>query len=177
MTGDRAKVERTGGRSAGEVLAGVVGDVTVDFGDLPEAVDNLLRAGVAAFRRDRGAADALFREALAVAPDALPAYLCLYKIHAYRGSLDEALAMARAGLGEAARQAGLDADWHCWPRRESWEGPARFALYTLKACAFIHLRRQEPEAAAECLAVLAQIDPRDCVGASVVAAIAAGADG
>ena len=55
------------------------------------------------------------------------------------------------------------------------EGPGRFALYTLKALAFIRLRRAEADAAAAVLATLARLDPADAVGHSVVAAIAAGA--
>jgi hypothetical protein len=115
----------------------------VNFGDLPEAVDGLLQQGVAAYRGDYARADALFRQALAAAPHVLPTYYCLYKIHTYRGHLDEALAVARAGLQEAARQAGWSLDWRDWSASiAAPEGAARFALYTLKAMAFIHLAAQ-----------------------------------
>lgn len=54
----------------------------INFGDLPEPINRLLQQGVAAYRRDRSAAGRLFREALAAAPEELPTYFCLYKIHA-----------------------------------------------------------------------------------------------
>ena len=145
----------------------------VNFGDLPEAVNGLLQQGVVAYRRDYARADAMFRQALAAAPHVLPTYYCLYKIHTYRGHLDEALAVARAGLQEAARQAGWSLDWRDWSAPiEPAEGVARFALYTLKAMAFIHLRRNELEQATRILDGLARLDPRGTVGWPVVAALA-----
>jgi hypothetical protein len=114
----------------------------VDFGDLTPQTNALLQQGVVAYRTDRAHANALFRQALEQAPQELPVYFCLYKIHAYRGDLDEALAMARAGLAEAARQSDLPADWRQWRKtdisaRNPTENPMRFALYTLKALAFV----------------------------------------
>ena len=148
---------------------------TINFGDLPEEIDDLLQQGVVAYRKDRAAADALFRKALAAAPQALPVYFCLYKIHTYQGNLDEALSVARRGLAEAARQAGWAADWRAWaPEPLAADGAARFALYTLKALAFIHLRREEPAQAGEMLDALRVLDPSGAVGWPVVAELAAG---
>lgn len=150
-------------------------DRLVDFGELPPAIDALLQQGVAAYRRDKPRADQLFRQALAAAPQELPIYLCLYKIHTYQGSLDEALHMAERGLREAARQAGWNMDWRAWrPPSAPQDGPGRFALYTLKALAFIHLRRDEREQAQEALAALRRLDPTGAVGWPVVAALADG---
>ena len=147
----------------------------VDFGDLPEMIDALLQRGVVAYRHDRREADRLFRRALAEAPSALPVYFCLYKIHTYRGNLAEALEIARAGLAEAAAQAGWTDDWREWPTPAADpEGPARFALYTLKALAFIHLRRGEPGTAAGLLSALSRLDPSGTTGWPVVAALADG---
>jgi hypothetical protein len=67
---------------------------TIDFGDLPDDIDDLLQQGVAAYRHDRPQAERLFRQALAAAPTELPIYFCLYKIHTYQGRLDEAQAAA-----------------------------------------------------------------------------------
>jgi tetratricopeptide (TPR) repeat protein len=147
----------------------------IDFGDLPDAVDQLLQQGVVAYRQDRGLADALFRQALALAPQQLPTYYCLYKIHTYQGNLDEALAMAQAGLHEAARQAGLDGHWTAWQLGTgSWSVPERFALYTLKALAFIRLRRRENGEASRILGELARLDPHGAVGWGVVEDLARG---
>lgn len=148
---------------------------TINFGDLPEDIDALLQQGVAAYRHDHAQADRLFRQALAAAPAQLPIYFCLYKIHTYQGHLDEAQSAAENGLKEAADQAGWDADWRQWqPQPVIPDGPGRFALYTLKALAFIHLRRNEQHLADEMLAALRRLDPAGAVGWPVVAALAAG---
>jgi len=147
----------------------------IGFGALPEAVNALLQQGVAAYRRDRVLADRLFRRALAAAPEQLPIYYCLYKTLTYQGRLDEALAAAQSGLREAARQAGWSPDWRAWTSPDvSLTGAARFAVYTLKAIAFIQLRRDERTQATRALEVLAQLDPRGEVGWPVVAALASG---
>ncbi len=147
----------------------------IDFGTLPTAINALLQQGVIAYRRDRSTAERLFRQALAADPHQLPTYFCLYKIHTYQGNLDEALAVAEAGLQEAARQAGWSLDWRDWPPQPATPaGPERFALYTLKALAFIHLRRDEPARAQTLLDHLAQLDPSGTVGWPVVAELAQG---
>lgn len=150
---------------------------SINFGDVSEAVDALLQEGVVAYRRDKQRADALFRKALAAAPTELPIYFCLYKIHTYQGNLDEGEAAARSGLAEAARQAGWDSDWRKWVAQDILpDGAGRFALYTLKALAFIHLRQNRPDEAAEKLAALRVLDPTGAVGWPVVAALAEGLD-
>ena len=146
----------------------------INFGELPAAVNDLLQRGVVEYRRDRQAADVLFREALAAAPQQLPIYYCLYKIHTYQGNLREALAIAQGGLREAARQSGWSDDYRQWQRPPALDGPARFALYTLKALAFIHLRQNDRVRAAEKLEMLAYLDPAGMVGWPVVAALADG---
>ncbi|MCJ2177805.1 hypothetical protein [Novosphingobium album (ex Hu et al. 2023)] len=150
----------------------------INFGSLPDEVDELLQAGVLAHRQDKAAADALFRQALALDPTALPTYFCLYKIHTYSGRLDQAKAMAEAGLAEAARQAGWSGDWRLWlpriPLRTGHDDPGRFALYTLKALAFIALRDGRSADAAEMLETLRQLDPQGEVGWPVVAELAEG---
>jgi hypothetical protein len=150
----------------------------INFGDLPPAVNALLQQGVVAYRRDFAKADALFREALAAGPEELPTYYCLYKIHTYQGNLDEGRAAAQAGLRKAAQQAGWPDDWRAWnPQPQIPDGAGRFALYTLKALAFIHLRRDERVEAAEMLDALSKLDPTGAVGWPVIADLAAGVAG
>lgn len=147
----------------------------IDFGTVPEGVDELLQAGVLAYRSDRDAADTLFRQALDLDPAALPTYFCLYKIHTYSGRLDAARAMAEAGMDEAARQAGWPGDWRQWTPTETGAADAgRFALYTLKAMAFIALRDDRAGDAAEMLDGLRVLDPQGVTGWPVVAELAAG---
>lgn len=150
----------------------------INFGDVLPQVNEILQRGVGLYRRDPEAADKAFREALALAPDQLPTYLCLYKIHTYQGNLDEALAIAHAGLAEATRQAGLDPDWRVWKAEEISEdvnGPGHFALYTMKALAFIHLRRDEADQSRRYLDKIAALGAMETVGGSVIEALSAGA--
>jgi predicted Zn-dependent protease len=147
----------------------------INFGDLPDDINELLQQGVVAYRHDRSEADRLFRQALATAPTQLPTYFCLYKIHTYQGNLGEAQAAAENGLKEAARQAGWDPDWRRWlPQAVLAEGAGRFALYTLKALAFIHLRQDNQRQAQQMLDALRRLDPAGAVGWPVVAALAEG---
>jgi hypothetical protein len=154
-------------------------DNLIDFGDVLPEVNKMLQRGVSLYRRDPVGADLAFREALALRPDALPSYLCLYKIHTYQGNLDEALTIAEAGLEEAARQAGLDADWTLWRSGQipsDVNGPGHFALYTLKALAFIHLRRDEKAKSQRYLDKISELDAMELVGGTVIAALAAAVD-
>jgi len=155
----------------------VTQDDLINFGEVLPEVNEILQRGVALYRHDPQGADLAFREALALAPDALPTYLCLYKIHTYQGNLDEGLAIARAGLAEAARQGGLDPDWSQWKPGQipdDVESPGHFALYTLKALAFIHLRRDENEISRRCLAKIEELGAMETVGGTVIAALADG---
>ena len=147
----------------------------INFGVLPAPVNALLQQGVVAYRDDPARADALFRQALRAAPDQLAVYFCLYKIHTYQGNLQDAHMVAQDGLQEAARQAGWSTDWRQWRTGpELPDGPARFALYTLKALAFINLRQNRPDSAARKLAALKMLDPSGAVGWPVIAALAEG---
>jgi len=147
----------------------------IDFGDVSAAVNDILQEGVLLYRHDRAAADARFRAALELDPAALPSYFCLYKIHTYQGRLDDALVVAQAGLAEASRQAKISLDWQTWTREAIARAPrlpAHFALYTLKAMAFIHLKRGEAEESRRCLAKLSELGEIDAVGGGVIADLA-----
>jgi tetratricopeptide (TPR) repeat protein len=148
----------------------------IDFEELPEMIHALLQQGVAAYRHDPSRADKLFRQALAADPSQLPVYFCLYKIHTYQGNLTEAQAAAESGLREAAAQAGWDPDWRTWGAENPLpgEGAGRFALYTLKALAFIHLKQRNPHLAREMLGTLSRLDPAGGCGWPVVAALLSG---
>jgi tetratricopeptide (TPR) repeat protein len=147
----------------------------INFGELPTEINTLLQQGVIAYRSDHDRADQLFRQALAAAPEQLPIYFCLYKIHTYAGNLEEAQAVAERGLEEAADQAGWSADWRDWaPQPDLPDGAARFALYTLKALAFVHLRQNHRQQAREMLERLKALDPTGAVGWPVVEALADG---
>jgi hypothetical protein len=151
------------------------GSDEIDVGALSPEINELLQQGIVAYRRDRATADRLFREALQRAPHELATYFCLYKIHTYMGSLDFAAEVAWDGLREAARQAGWPEDPAQWPSgAQDHDGPARFALFTLKALSFIELKRDRRDVAMEHLGILSHVDPRGHVGWTVIADLARG---
>jgi len=116
-------------------------------------------------------AQAALWTAVGCAPEQLPVYYLLYKLHASQGQLDLALQAAQKGLAAAAQAAGLALDWaevRPGDADFSANGPARFWLFTLKALAFIHVRRGEREPAARALAHLRQLDPQDLLGAGTI---------
>ncbi|MCE4556750.1 hypothetical protein [Pelomonas cellulosilytica] len=147
-------------------------------GDVPASIRPLLERAAAAPREEVGS---LLWTARALAPTVLPIYYALYKHHAGRREFDQAHAAATRGLLEAARQAGLDTDWRrvtpqTVPAGVDFQqnGPARFWLFTLKALAFIALRRQLPDEAAELLAQIARLDTGGArVGDEVIARLLA----
>lgn len=147
----------------------------VNFGELDPRTDALLQQGVVAYRSDPEKADGLFKQALALTPQELAPYYCLYKIHTYMGSLDYAAAVATEGMKEATRQAGWPSDPSAWPSQaEAHDGPSRFALYTLKALSFIELKRGRRETALDYLGILSRADPQGSVGWKVIAELAQG---
>jgi tetratricopeptide (TPR) repeat protein len=147
----------------------------VNFGELDPKTNELLQQGVVAYRTDREKADSLFKQALALTPQELAPYYCLYKIHTYMGSLDYAADVAAQGMKEATRQAGWPSDPTAWPAQaEAHDGPARFALYTLKALSFIELKRGHSETAKEYLDILSRADPQGSVGWKVIEELAQG---
>ncbi|MEM5372908.1 hypothetical protein V4C53_43900 [Paraburkholderia azotifigens] len=107
-------------------------------------------------------------------PRYLPPYYFLYKFHANRGELGEAHEVATKALAVAARQASIDSNWCAVQPGDadfSIPGPSRFWLFTLKALAFISVRRGNRAVALKLIAKLRKLDPTDCVGFDVVEAL------
>lgn len=151
------------------------------IGAVPPSADALLARARAAWC-DVPAATVLLAEALAIAPDCLPLHHARYKFHSSHGQYALAEAAARAALAEAARQAGLPPDWraldHSLDPAIDWadvHGAAHFYLFTLKALAYLRLRRGDLAEAQALLATLARLDPDDSVGAAVTRSLLQGA--
>lgn len=144
--------------------------------ELPAVVEHLLNEAVATARQPNRA-EAILWSAQAMFPECLPVYFALYKFYFHKGRLHEAERATRLGLAQAARQAGFDSDWHCLTRASvDWNdtrGPQHFYLFSLKALAFICLRLGRRSESHAILSKLAQIDPGDSVGASVIRDLAA----
>lgn len=105
-------------------------------------------------------------------PDQLEVYIALYKFCFYRGHLDEAEQVALAALQQAAKRGGFTPEWQQLDTASTdWtqhEGAARVYLYSLKALAFICLRKNNHDEARQLLAKLQQLDTQDLVGSSVI---------
>jgi hypothetical protein len=127
---------------------------------------------------DTQLAETLLWQALREAPDALPVYFSLYKFYFYKGNLEEAELVTRMALLAAAVQGGFNADWRSLQADSAdWQdyaAPSHFYLFSLKALAFIRLRRRDAAESSAMLAKLAEIDPGDSVGASVIRSIMEG---
>ena len=142
-------------------------------GDAPESVNRLLHEAAAA-HADPTRAEALLWSARLSAPECLPVYFAQYKFYFYRKRLEDAERCARDGLHAAAGQARIGRHWREVQGGDadfSTIGPARFWLFTLKALAFIRLRRGDRAEAQALLEKAAQLDPADNMGASVIASL------
>lgn len=145
---------------------------------VPRMVAALLREATLYYDNTHRA-EAVLWSAQAIAPDYLPVYFYLYKLYFYRGRLDSAEGAARKGLVAAARLGNFDPDWRALGAHSAdWNhhhGPQHFYLFSLKALAFIRLRRNDPVDCRALLEKLAEIDPRDSVGAGVIRDLLRGA--
>lgn len=132
---------------------------------------------MAAYAEDPAKADLLLQVACTRAANPLPLYRILYKFYNRQRRFDMAQDYAHRALAEAARQGGLALRFGDW-RREDFgtvdPTMASQALLALKALAFIALRAGDEASADPFLTKLAELDPEDGSGASVVAALAAG---
>lgn len=150
----------------------------IDFGfDIPTEVNSLLQEAIQNYHNTEYAERTLWH-AYEMAPECLGTYIALYKFYFTKKDIEQAEQVALIGLDEAARQGGFIPDWRKLAADSSdWSGtttPQRFFLYTLKALAFIRLRLGKLDNARAILAKLAELDPDDQVGSSVIADLALG---
>jgi hypothetical protein len=145
-----------------------------DIDHLPADVLALLQRGMTLHRSDPAGAELLFGIARSLAPCSLPLYRALVKFYNRECQFDAAYDIAALGMREAARLGKLPPDWRDWTLDMLAGQAASFALLTLKAMAFLELRRGNTPAAIEILEQLKRLDPDDGIGSSVVASLAAG---
>jgi tetratricopeptide (TPR) repeat protein len=145
--------------------------------NIPVPVNALLQQAVNAYD-DTERAESLLREAQRMNPEQLEVYIALYKFYFYKLRLEEAESVARDALTRAAGQGGFDTDWrqltHTSTDWSQCDGPARVYLYSLKALGFIRMRRMDFAGGEAILDKLAELDPQDQVGGSVLRELAAG---
>lgn len=150
--------------------------LSMPFADaVPPRVAALL-AEAGAPSADPARAETLLRAAQHADPQSLPVHFALYKFNFYRRRLAEAERVTLQALAVAAAQGGFAADWtRLDPDSADWSaatGAARFYLFSLKALAFIRLRLGKAAEATALLARLAELDPADRVGGSVIRSLA-----
>jgi hypothetical protein len=144
-------------------------------GDVPPQVKHLVEEARIATTPER--ALALLWTAQVCAPECPSLYYLLYKFHARHADFEQAELAALKGLDIAAEQAHLPDDWRTVSSDMAdfmSPGPARFWLFTLKALAFIRLRRQDPDAARAYLNKVHELDPQGGTGADVIESLLKG---
>ncbi len=147
--------------------------------NIPADVNNLLQAAVAASSVDQARAENLFLQAQTLDSQCLQTYFALYKFYFFQKRLIDAERIVIAALEESARQGRFPSDYRRLVLdRQKWNLYANeitlFYLYSLKALAFIKLRRGDDISAQLVLSHLQQLDPKDLSGASVIMDLAAG---
>lgn len=158
----------------------LTGEASSDLfgGDVPPQVKRLVEQAREAETPER--ALALLWTAQVCAPNCPSLYYLLYKFHARHADFEQAECAALKGLEVAAVQAGLPDDWQSvTPQMADFmkPGPARFWAFTLKALAFIRLRRQDPVSARAYLTKVQELDPQGGSGSDVIDALLRSAGG
>lgn len=147
--------------------------------NIPPEIDHYLQQAVSAYE-DTERAEQLLWQAQQINPEQLEVYIALYKFYFYKYRLNEAEKVAYLALETCAKVGGFPADWQVLtPTSTDWSQPngaARVYLYTLKALSFIRLRQTQFEVATRLLDKLAELDPHDQVGSSVLRALATGVE-
>lgn len=140
-------------------------------GLLAPAVQWEMNAAAAAYRDD-ALAESHLQRAFLLAPEHPAVHIGLYRFYFYKNRLPEALAVAERCLQKAARDNAIPLDWrHVGARHADFSTYAalpRFYLFTLKACAYLHMRLGQLAAGAAMVAKLIELDPADRLGGSVL---------
>jgi hypothetical protein len=128
-----------------------------------------------AHRSDEPRAMAALMRARRLAPEHPAVLIALYRHHFYGHRWSIARDVARQALVAGAAALGLPALWREVPP-EPLAGSAtdprtRFYLFALKGYAYLSLRLADPGDAADALALLRRLDPRDDVGGGVLESV------
>lgn len=106
----------------------------------------------------------------------LGTYIAIFKFYFYKKHFGNAKHYAYETLDRASKEGGFSRNWEELDRsifqENSEESPQRVYLYTLKALSFIYLRLEMFDISTNILGKLAELDPQDVVGWSVIQAVA-----
>jgi tetratricopeptide (TPR) repeat protein len=145
-------------------------------GVLSPGVQWELNAAAAAYRDD-DVAEAHLQRAFLLAPEHPAVHIGLYRFYFYKNRLSEALAVAERCLQKAARDNAIALDWRAVrPLHADFSTYAalpRFYLFTLKACAYLHLRLGRIDTGEAMVDKLMELDAADRLGGSVLRGVIA----
>lgn len=145
-------------------------------GALAPEVDADLRQAAANYHLDE-VAEAYLNQAFSRAPEHPAVHIALYRFYFYKNRLREALAVAQRCLVKAAADIGVPEDWrNVTPQHaefSTYAAAPRFYLFTLKGCAYLHMRLGELEQGEALVAKLLELDPADKLGGSVLRGVLA----
>lgn len=145
-------------------------------GRLAPAVQWEMNAAAAAYCDD-DVAETHLQRAYLLAPEHPAVHIGLYRFYFYKNRLREALAVAERCLEKAARDNAIPIDWRAVsPGHADFSTYAalpRFYLFTLKACAYLHMRLGALEPGAAMLGKLTELDPADRMNGSVLGGVLA----
>lgn len=140
-------------------------------GGLAPEVQWEMNAAAAAYRDD-DVAETHLQRAYLLAPEHPAAHIGLYRFYFYKNRLREALAVAERCLQKAARDNAIALDWRavCPDQADfsTYAALPRFYLFTLKACAYLHMRLGDLELGAAMVGKLRELDPADRMKGSVL---------
>lgn len=147
-------------------------------GALPPAVAADLQSAAAVYHLD-AMAESFLTQAYARAPDHPAVHIALYRFYFYKNRLSEALAVAQRCLIKTAADLGLPVDWRevaldhvvFAEHADSYAPAPRFYLFTLKGCAYLHMRLGDLEQGAALVAKLMALDPTNKLGGAVLQGI------
>ncbi len=135
-----------------------------------EVAEDLQRAA-AAYHLD-GVAEGYLLQAYARAPEHPAVHIALYRFYFYKNRLSEALEVAQRCLVKTAMDLNLPQDWQAVTPQHAdfstYAAAPRFYLFTLKGCAYLHMRLGEMDTGAAMVDKLTMLDPADRLGGSVL---------
>lgn len=123
-------------------------------------------------------AEGFLREALKIAPQHLTVLVALYRFHFYRHQHAEALAIATQALEIVARRLDIAPDWRDVSLNDMSSAAntgvelVRFYLHALKGAGYLLLRLGDCERGLARFDKVAELDPKDRIGAAALAEVA-----
>ncbi|MCG6942802.1 MAG: hypothetical protein LJE69_16315 [Thiohalocapsa sp.] len=137
---------------------------------LPPAAAALIHEASEHYGDDADAAERCLQRAEALAPDDLTVLVALYRFYFYQRRYPETLAVADHCITIAARELGIQEDWHLLDHASFGHAVqqsmtlTRFLLLAMKGAGYVLLRMNRPAEALARLECIAAFDEHDRLG-------------